>query len=303
MARQYCILTSMKSTEIAAILNYTPDSFSDGGLHNTPEKAIAYVEEAFNEGAYLVDIGAESTRPGATALTPETEYERLQPLIEPVIRAYSGHISIDTHHHQTVRRIAAEIGQFIINDVTGFNDPLMIKAAAELQLPVIVSHLTHELGQDIQAGHADKNKVDSPQQVVDELSIRIEELVAKGVPREFIRVDPGIGFNKTMRLNYELVRFAELMPDYPVMIGYSRKSFLYHDPQTGKLIPEFAELKDRATVPGASRETIGLHKAFLDQKHRELAIQAAQSGAALLRVHDVADHRRYLNSIQARSSD
>lgn len=292
----------MKSTQIAAILNYTPDSFSDGGLRYTPEKAIAYVEEAFNDGAYLVDVGAESTGPNATPLTPETEYDRLQPLIEPILRAYSGHISIDTHHYQTVRRIAAEIGHFTINDVTGFNDPRMIEAAAELQLSVIVSHLTHKFGQDIQAGHASKDNVDSPQQVVDELSIRIEELVAKGLPREFIRVDPGIGFNKTMLLNYELVRFAAYMPDYPVMIGYSRKRFLYHDPETGKLVPEFAELKARATAKGASDKVIALHRAFLDQRHCELAIQAAQSGAALLRVHDVADHRRYLNSMQPRAS-
>lgn len=291
----------MKPTEIAAILNYTPDSFSDGGLRNTPEKAIAYVEEAFNEGAYLIDIGAESTRPGAVPLTPETEYERLQPLIEPIIRAYSEHISIDTHHYQTVRRIAAEIGHFTINDVTGFNDPSMIEAAAELQLPVIISHLTHELGQDIQAGHASKDKVDSPQQVVDELSLRIEDMVEKGVHRDLITVDPGIGFNKTMTLNHILVEFAAAMPDYPVMVGASRKRFLYHDPETGRLIPEFAELKDRATAPGASREIKALHKAFLDQRHHDIAIRAAQSGAALLRVHDVADHRRYLSSEQART--
>lgn len=282
--------------ELVGILNYNPDSFSDGGLYYTPEKAVAQVETMFGQGASIVDVGAESTRPDATPISPEEEYERLQPLIEPIVRAYSGHISIDTHHHQTVRSVAAQIGSFIINDVTGFNNPRMIEAAAELQLPVIASHLTEAFGQDIQAAHKSTRKVDSVHQVIDESARKADQMIAAGIRKELITLDPGIGFNKTMRLNWELTGFASCVPEYPVMIGYSRKRFLHSDPETGIFIPELLKLKERATGPGATPQDKAEYTDWLDSVHGELAREAAQSGAKLLRVHDVAAHRQALET-------
>lgn len=249
---------SKSHVELVGVLNITPDSFSDGGEYNNPHKAIEHTNELFNAGASIVDIGAESTRPGAEPLSADKEWHRLEPILRHIITAYPDHISIDTHHPKTVRRATAEIGSFIVNDITGFNSQEMIDTVAELRLPCIVSHLPKAAGQNIQGAHKDKS-VNSVDQVVQELMTSKEQLISAGVDRGAIILDPGIGFGKTTDLNWKLIEFARFVPDIPVMIGYSRKRFL-----------------------GENRMEI--------EPNLEAGRVAVATGAKYLRVHDVKGH-------------
>ncbi|TAH32524.1 dihydropteroate synthase [Candidatus Saccharibacteria bacterium] len=251
------------TTQLVGILNITPDSFSDGGLFLEPTAALQQLKQLFDDGASLVDIGAESTRPGAEALTPEQEWQRLAPVLEVALSKYPNRISLDTFHPETVSRAAAEFGaHFIVNDVTGFSNPAMVQIAAKHKLRCIVSHLPRESHGDIQAAHKGL-LVDDEQVVRQELLRRYDDLVAAGVPAEGIILDPGIGFGKTPELNRRLLRFAELVPHNPVMIGYSRKRFL------------------------------GEHR-FETEPNLAAGRIAVATGAAYLRVHDVAAHRGLL---------
>lgn len=215
----------MSRLELVGILNYTPDSFSDGGQYNTLDRAIVRTQELFKNGASMVDFGAESTRPGALPLTADEEWARVEDLLEQIIPGYTGSISFDTRHPENVRR-AAQIGSFMMNDVTGFNNTAMQEVAAELGCEVICSHLPSGAGTDIQSGHRDAAKqIDSVEQVLDELLTRRDELVARGVYKDSIVLDPGIGFGKP-KLGWELLKFGALVPEHRVMIGYSKKRFL-----------------------------------------------------------------------------
>lgn len=247
-------------TQLLGILNVTPDSFSDGGLFVEPTAALRQLRRLFDDGASMVDIGAESTRPGANALTPDEEWQRLSPVLETALSQYPDRVSLDTFHPETVLRAVEAYGpHFIVNDVTGFADRTMVAVAAKHKLRCIISHLPHQAYGDIQAAHKG-TLLDDEQVVKRELLQRYNELVAAGVPAEGIILDPGIGFGKTPELNQRLLRFAALVPDHPVMIGYSRKRFLGE--QRFELEPNLA----------AGR----------------IAVAA---GAAYLRVHDVAAHR------------
>lgn len=250
-------------TELVGILNVTPDSFSDGGLYDNPDKAVAQTTALFNDGAAIVDVGAESTRPGATPLTVDEEWNRLKRILNEIIPGYTDAISLDTHHAETVRR-AAQIGSIIINDVTAFNDPEMREVAAYFGFRCIVSHLPGSVGQDIQRAHREK-AVDGVEQVYDELLTRRDELIAAGVHSGSIILDPGIGFGKTETVNWALLAFASRVPEHNVMIGYSRKRFLGEDRMD--LAPNL-----------------------------EAARIAVEAGAKYLRVHDVAGHYSSLGS-------
>jgi dihydropteroate synthase len=214
----------MPEIKLVGILNITPDSFSDGGLYDDPQVAVLRAESLFSDGAAIVDVGAESTRPHATALSDTEEWQRLVPVLSELIPRYPGQISLDSYHPATIRK-AFEIGPVIVNDVTGLNNPYMVDAACELQAKVIVSHLPN---MNIQAAHK-LQPVSTVQQVRDELLQKATLLEARGLPHSNIILDPGIGFGKTMELNYELLKFAEQVPGYDVMIGYSRKRFLGED--------------------------------------------------------------------------
>jgi dihydropteroate synthase len=258
-------------TQLVGILNVTPDSFSDGGQFLEPDSALKQLHQLFADGAALVDIGAESTRPGAEALTPEQEWRRLEPVLSVALRDYPGKISLDTIHPETIRRAANTFGtDFIANDVTGFANPQMIQTVAQHKLCCILSYLPDRFHGNVQAAHAGP-LVDDIQTVRQELLARRDQLVAAGIPAEHIILDPGIGFGKTPELNEQLLRFAELVPDQTVMIGYSRKRFLGE--QRFELEPNLA----------AGR----------------IAIAA---GAAYLRVHDVVAHRALLQDQPLRVS-
>ena len=252
----------MSSVELVGILNVTLDSFSDGGLYIDVGDALRHADELFRDGAALVDVGAESTRPNATSLTAEQEWARLAELWPRLIERYPSKLSLDTRHPETVRR-AAQYGPFIINDVTAFSNDEMITAAAELGLHCIVSHLPDAAHGNIQAAHKGK-LIDDVLQVRDELLTKRDEMIARGIAKENIILDPGIGFGKTPETNYELLKFALSVPDSDVMIGYSRKRFLGDDRM---------ELKPNITAGRI----------------------AADAGARYLRVHDVAGHRQLLH--------
>jgi dihydropteroate synthase len=245
-------------TQLVGILNITPDSFSDGDLYLDPELAVKHAEQLFIDGAGLVDIGAESTRPGATPITPEEEWRRLHYVLEWFSTLYPNKLSLDTYHPETVRQ-ALHLRRFIINDVTGLSQPDMADVLVEHQTRCIIGHLS---GTDIQAVHKAK-PIDSLQQVIDELLNTAATLEAKGLHRSKIILDPGIGFGKTEDLNWQLLEFASYVRDYRVMIGYSRKRFL-----------------------GDKRMELETNLAA-----GRVAIAA---GAAYLRVHDVAGHRQLL---------
>lgn len=242
--------------ELVGVLNMTPDSFSDGGQNSVTEDAVERAEELYIEGASIVDVGAESTRPGAKPLTWQEEVARLDGFVQKA-QQNGWRISLDTYHPETVRWASSHLTKFIINDVTGFRDETMRQAAAELGERIIVSHLPIS-SSDIQGAHKDK-PVESEAQVIDELESSIQLLAKAGVRQEDIILDPGIGFGKTMELNWKLLEFAKLMPDYDVMIGYSRKRFL-----------------------GEDRMEI--------DPNLEAGRIAIAAGAKYLRVHDVAGH-------------
>ncbi len=198
-----------KDVQIVGILNITPDSFSDGGQYFDLSAAISQADKLFVDGASIVDVGAESTRPNAIKLTADEEWQRLQPVLEVLIPKYTGKISVDTYHPETVRRALA-IGPIIVNDVTGMNNPGMINIVTELKPTVIISHLPST---DIQYAHQTMSITDV-NQVKDDLLAKAQLLIDRGLPKSQIILDPGIGFGKLPEVNVQLLKFAELVPDF-----------------------------------------------------------------------------------------
>ncbi len=206
--------------EIFGILNVTPDSFSDGGQFLEEKKALAQAEKLFSEGADYIDVGGQSTRPGADEITSEEEWFRIKNVIKKMVEAYVYRISLDTKNHETARAFL-KLGGKIINDVSGFQDENMQNLAAKYQCLCIINHFP---GKNIADVH--EQEICSINQVRDELLTRKQQLLDAGVKSENIILDPGLGFGKTKDLNWELLKFPAFVPDEKVMIGHSRKRFL-----------------------------------------------------------------------------
>ena len=247
---------------VMGILNVTPDSFSDGGLHHAPDAALIRARAMVREGAVIIDVGGESTRPGARNVALDEEISRTAPVIRS-IRSESGvPISIDTRK-TPVARAAYEAGATLVNDVAGFAfDPGLAPFCAETGLPVCVMHAqgTPEIMQ--QDPRYDNVALD----IYDYLAERVETLVALGIPRTQIITDPGIGFGKTMEHNLMLLRNLSLFHGLgcPILLGASRKRFIGEIGGT----PEAA---DRA--PGSVA----------------VALAGVAQGVQVLRVHDVRE--------------
>lgn len=240
------------------ILNVTPDSFSDGGAYLERERAVAHARAMVAEGADIIDVGGESTRPGAKSVSAAQEIDRVVPVIESLSREVQVPISVDTSRPE-VMRAAVKAGAGFINDVRGLRDPGALKEAAALERPVCLMHMRGEPGTMQDDPEYDDVVVD----VRDFLNERVEAAVAMGISRERIVIDPGFGFGKTMAHNLELLRrLRELSALGPVLVGLSRKSMI------GKLLGLPVEHRQHASVA--------------------LALLAAQNGAQVLRVHDVA---------------
>ena len=256
---------------IMGILNVTPDSFSDGGSCVTPEAALAKAKALVENGADIIDIGAESTRPGAIPLTAEEEQERLLPVLDLLYRELTVPISVDTYHAATAET-AVECGADIINDVKGLQNPdeygEMAKVAARTKAPVIIMH------------NADLTEFEG------ELTEKIKEFFrrslsiakAAGVEQKRIILDPGIGFGKNTAQNLDIIKnLSELILidnyAYPILLGASRKRFI------GDTLN--ADVKDRL------EGTIAAHLYGLSQ------------GADILRVHDVKEVSRAVKMWEA----
>ena len=252
---------------IMGIVNVTPDSFSDGGDHADPESAIAHGMEMWQAGADILDVGGESTRPGADPVAVKEELER----ITPVVRGLAEHgarVSIDTRH-ATVMAAALETGAQIINDVSALTgDPESLSMAAKSGAPVILMHMQGDpktMQDDPRYGFA-------PTEIYEYLSARIEACVAAGIDAANILVDPGVGFGKTFDHNVDILDCLSLFHGLGrgILVGVSRKRFI------ASLSREEAP-KDR--LPGSLAA----------------ALAAVDQGVQMLRVHDVAETRQALS--------
>jgi dihydropteroate synthase len=242
-----------------AVLNTTPDSFSDGGHYLTPEAAIDRAANMLGQGADIIDVGGESTRPGAAAVSLEQELERVVPVIEAVRRRFDARISIDTSKPEVMRQAVAA-GASMINDVNALRAEGATEVAVNCGVPVCLMHM--------QGQPRTMQTNPSYQDVVTEVSAFLNERVAAclaaGLPSSQLVLDPGFGFGKTLGHNLSLFNAlpALLSLGYPVLVGVSRKSML------GQLTGRDVEQRQAASVVAA-----GL---------------AARAGVQILRVHDVA---------------
>ena len=258
---------------IMGILNVTPDSFSDGGSWTTLEAALKHAETMLEEGADIIDVGGESTRPGSEAVEAETEKQRVIPVIKEIKKQFpKAVISVDTVK-SSVAEAAVNAGAEIINDVSGLTfDPEMAAVCAALQKPVVIGHIKG-LPKDMQMNpHYD----DLFAEMLGFFDKSREMLLAKGFDEKLIMLDPGIGFGKTLEHNLEIIRHLEVFHAYvePVMVGVSRKSMI--GAITGRTDP-----KERLAGTVAL-DTIALEK-----------------GAAVIRVHDVKEAKDTLEIFNA----
>jgi dihydropteroate synthase len=205
------------------ILNVTPDSFSDGGLYRSRDAALRRAEEMVREGAGMLDVGAESTRPGAVAVSAGQELERLLPVLEALRQAVPVPVSVDTRKAEVAREALAA-GAELVNDISALDDPEMARVVAETGAGLVLMHMrgTPETMQ------LDPRYDDVVGEVGEELRVGLDRAVAAGIDPERIVVDPGIGFAKTGAHNLELLsRLSELGSlGRPVLLGVSRKAFI-----------------------------------------------------------------------------
>ena len=256
---------------VMGVVNVTPDSFSDGGVHLDAEVAAAAARRMIEEGAAIVDVGGESTRPGSGGVSADEELRRIVPVLERL--AGEVPVSIDTAKAEVARRAFA-LGAELVNDVTAFRaDPGLAAAAAEAGAYVCLMHMQGEPRTMQQSPHYD----DVAAEVAAFLEERLAFAVAEGIPEERICLDPGIGFGKTTEHNLELVRRLDVLLALgrPVLVGFSRKSSL------GRI------LGDPAARTGPLAASVAA------------AVAAYERGATILRVHDVLEHVQALTVARA----
>ncbi len=244
---------------VMGILNVTPDSFHDGGRYSTLDLALQRCEALLDEGADILDIGGESTRPGATPVSEADELKRVLPLIQALVKRYDCPLSIDTMK-SSVALAALDAGASILNDVSGFTlDPKMLEVPQKFGAAIVLGHMQGQPRTMQQNPHYE-NVVS---EVHDFLLGRVQLLAAMGLSKDKIAVDPGIGFGKRLEDNYALIEhLASLEPiGCPVLLGASRKSFI------GK--------------------TLGLEHSDRFIPSIAVAVYAALKGVSILRVHDV----------------
>ena len=210
-------------TLIMGILNVTPDSFSDGGLYSEPSRAIERGQEIEAQGADILDIGGESTRPGSEPVSVDEEIQRVVPVVAQLARVLRIPISVDTYRAEVARR-AIDAGAQVINDVGGLRlDPEMGRLAAETGAGVV---LMHSRG-DRSELHM-RDGAESAETICGELSQTIEHAIQNGIERASIVADPGLGFSKSSRASLKILKSFGLFStlDYPLLVGVSRKSFI-----------------------------------------------------------------------------
>ena len=257
-------------TAIMGILNATPDSFSDGGLFISVSKAVDHVARMIDEGADIIDIGGESTRPGASPVSAEEEMERVIPIIEAVTQRFGVIISIDTSK-ATVMQAAVNAGAGMINDVRALKEEDALQAAVKMAVPVCLMHMQGQ-PQSMQ----DKPVYnDVTTDVREFLSERVDQCLEAGMDLNNIMLDPGFGFGKTTEQNFQLLNELEHIRshDLPVLAGLSRKSMIGQTLNLG--------VNERLSASIA------------------LALLAVLNGANILRLHDVKETCQAVRMIEA----
>jgi dihydropteroate synthase len=245
---------------VMGVVNVTPDSFSDGGLNFRAEDAIVSARRMLAEGAAIVDVGGESTRPGSEGVSADEELQRVVPVLEALD---AGSVSIDTSKAAVARR-ALELGAELVNDVTALRgDPDLAGVVADSGAYLCLMHMRGEP----RTMQVDPRYDDVAVEVAAFLEERLGVAVSAGVPEERVCLDPGIGFGKTVEQNFELVRRLDVLLALgrPVVVGFSRKSSL------GRL------LGDPDATTGSTAASVGA------------AVAAYERGATILRVHDVRE--------------
>jgi dihydropteroate synthase len=257
---------SLEKPLLMGILNVTPDSFSDGGLYFTVEKALQRAEKLLEEGADILDIGGESTRPSSQRVSLNEELNRVIPVIEKISETFpEAIISIDTTRSETARQ-AVSAGAHIVNDISGLRfDPSLAQVAAETGCGLV---LMHSRG-SFEEMHCLPHVASIIPEVIEGLSRSVELAMQHKILQGQIVIDPGIGFGKSPEQNLEIIaKLREIsghFPDFPVLIGASRKSFL-------------AKILDNSPVEMRLPASIAA------------AIFSILNGAKIIRVHDVKEH-------------
>ncbi|SDK56021.1 dihydropteroate synthase [Billgrantia gudaonensis] len=244
---------------VMGVLNVTPDSFSDGGRHNARDEALRHAERLLAEGAAIVDVGGESTRPGAVPIPVQQELDRVLPVVEALVSELDALVSVDTSSPE-VMQAAAQAGAGMLNDVRSLQREGAMKAAATSGLPVCLMHMQGEPGDMQNAPYYDRPVEEV---VFDFLAARVAACEAAGLRRERLLLDPGFGFAKTVEHNLRLLNRLDRLErlGLPLLVGMSRKSMI------GKVLAR----------PVEERLSGGL----------ALAALAVERGARIVRVHDV----------------
>jgi dihydropteroate synthase len=269
-------------TLVMGILNVTPDSFSDGNQFLSPSDAIAHAEKMVSEGADIIDVGGESTRPGGDPVSAEEEIERVVPVIADLAKRVTIPISVDTTKSE-VARAALDAGASIVNDISALRFDFHVADAAAAAGAGLV--LMHSRGTPATL-HRLPPVADIMTEVINSLRASIKMAERRGVRRESIVIDPGIGFGKSQEQNLELIakldQLSGALPDLPVLVGTSRKSFI------GRI------LADAEGKPAGSNERL----------HGTIAsiVAAVLHGAHIVRVHDVKATVDALKTIRAITS-
>ena len=261
-----------KSTRplVMGVLNITPDSFSDGGKYNSPEKALEEAKRMVAEGVDILDIGGESSRPGADKVTIEEELKRTIPVIKHLSKELNTPVSVDTSK-AAVMKAAVDAGAVMINDINALRSPGALEAALESNVIVCLMHMSGSP----QTMQTKPQYDDVVSDIIVFLRERANDCVKAGIDPQKLLVDPGFGFGKTMTQNFrvlnELTRFGTL--GFPVLAGLSRKSMI----------------GDLLDIPVAQRMSASV----------VLATLAAERGAAIIRVHDVKETLQAMRLVEA----
>jgi len=257
-------------TRVMGILNVTPDSFSDGAALPSPEGAVEAAARMADDGADFVDVGGESTRPGAASVTEDEEVRRVVPVIQAIKRELRLRVSVDTMK-SSVARLAIEAGADLVNDVSAFSDPAMLAVVRDARVPVIVMHMRGTP----RTMQQDTGYVDLLSSVVGFLRKSVERAVAAGIVDDKILVDPGLGFGKSAAGNLQILRELTTLRSVgrPLVIGASRKSFI----GAALDLPVGERLEGSLAV----------------------AAHAAWQGAHVIRAHDIAATKRTTRMIDA----
>lgn len=255
---------------VMGILNVTPDSFSDGGRHNDLIRAVTHANEMINAGATIIDIGGESTRPGACDISVQEELDRVIPVVEAISKRFEVWISVDTSKPEVIHE-SAQAGVHLINDIRSLREPGALDAAAATELPVCLMHMQGEprtMQQSPQYQHLLRD--------VETFFIEnISRCEAAGIKKEMLLLDPGFGFGKNLGHNYQLLAHLADFHRFgmPLLVGMSRKSMI------GQLL----------NIGPSQRLTGSL----------ACAVIAAMQGAHILRVHDVKETVEAMRVVEA----